>query len=67
MNQEIVLLVAPLVVLELGLKVVCLKDWMHRDRMNGLSRTGWLLVFLFVNLFGSIAYLVYGRNFHGND
>ncbi|MDD2296330.1 MAG: PLD nuclease N-terminal domain-containing protein [Sphaerochaetaceae bacterium] len=67
MNKEIVLLVAPLVVLELILKLICLRDWSQRERMNGLSRTAWLLIFLFVNLFGPIAYLVYGRKYHGND
>lgn len=67
MSEEILLLSAPLVVLELILKLVCLRDWMHRDRFNGLSKTAWLMIFLFVNLFGPIAYLVYGRKHHGND
>lgn len=67
MSEEILLLSAPLVVLELILKLVCLRDLMHRDRFNGLSKTAWLLIFLLVNLFGPIAYLVYGRKHHGND
>jgi hypothetical protein len=67
MSKEFVLLVTPLVVLELILKLVCLRDWMKREHVNGLSRTAWLLIFLFVNLFGPIAYLVYGRKHHGHD
>lgn len=67
MNEEIVLLVAPIVVMELILKVICLRDWIRREQVNGLSRRAWLLIFLFVNLFGPIAYLVYGRKYHGND
>jgi len=67
MNGEMILLLAPLVVMELILKAVCLKDWMKRESLNGLSRTAWLLVFLFVNLLGPMAYLVYGRKYHGND
>ncbi|NLE15119.1 MAG: PLDc_N domain-containing protein [Spirochaetales bacterium] len=67
MSKEFVLLVTPLVVLELILKLVCLRDWMKREQVNGLSRTAWLLIFLFVNLFGPIAYLVYGRKHHGHD
>jgi len=67
MSKEFVLLVTPLVVLELILKLVCLRDWMKREHVNRLSRTAWLLIFLFVNLFGPIAYLVYGRKHHGHD
>lgn len=67
MNGEMILLLAPLVVMELILKAVCLKDWMKRESPNGLSRTAWLLIFLFVNLLGPVAYLVYGRKYHGND
>ncbi|MDD3823452.1 MAG: PLD nuclease N-terminal domain-containing protein [Sphaerochaetaceae bacterium] len=67
MNGEMILLLAPLVVMELILKTVCLRDWMKREALNGLSRTAWLLIFLFVNLLGPVAYLVYGRKYHGND
>ena len=62
-----ILLLAPLVVMELILKAVCLRDWMKREALNGLSRTAWLLIFLFVNLLGPVAYLVYGRKYHVND
>ncbi|MCK9547167.1 MAG: PLD nuclease N-terminal domain-containing protein [Sphaerochaeta sp.] len=67
MNGKTLLLFAPLVVMELILKAVCLGDWMKRESLNGLSRTAWLLIFLFVNLLGPVAYLVYGRKYDGND
>lgn len=67
MNQEIFLLIAPLIVLELVLKLVCYRDWIGRTAMNGLSKPIWLFIILFINLFGPIAYLVYGRKTYGND
>jgi hypothetical protein len=67
MNGKTLLLFAPLVVMELILKAVCLWDWMKRESLNGLSRTAWLLIFLFVNLLGPVAYLVYGKKYHDND
>ena len=67
MNGEMILLLAPLVVMELILKAVCLTDWMKRGSLDGLSGAAWLLSFLFGNLLGPVAYLVYGRKYHGND
>ena len=67
MQTETVLLFAPLVILELILKGVCLTDWFGRTRYNKLSKPAWLLIILFINLFGPIAYLVYGRKTYGND
>ena len=51
----------PIVLLELGLKVYCL---FHIFRSEGLSRDRrivWALVVVLVNLFGSLAYLLFGR------
>ena len=65
-DTEMLVLLLPLIILELVLKVLCFRDWLKRSQFNGLPRTGWLLVFLFVNFFGPIAYLVYGRKMHGD-
>lgn len=66
MNTETIILIIPLVVLELILKIVCLRDWLKRDHFNGLPKPAWLLIFLFINLFGPVVYLVYGRRTDGN-
>ncbi|WP_320121305.1 PLD nuclease N-terminal domain-containing protein [uncultured Sphaerochaeta sp.] len=66
MNTETIILILPLLLLELILKIVCLRDWLHREEFNALPKTAWLLVFLFINAFGPIVYLIYGRKTNGN-
>jgi len=61
MDSTMILLLLPLVALEIILKILCLRDWLKRESFNGLNRTGWLIVFLLINLIGPVAYLVYGR------
>jgi hypothetical protein len=65
-TQEMILLVIPLVLLEIFLKVLCFRDWLHREQFNGISKIGWLCIFLFINLLGPLAYLIYGRKTDGN-
>ena len=67
MNSELFVFLLPLLAIELTLKGVCLKDWLHRNEFKGFGKVGWLLVFLFVTLVGPLAYLVYGRAAYGND
>jgi hypothetical protein len=65
-TNETIMLIVPLILLELFLKVLCFRDWIHREQFKGLPRIAWLLIFLFINLFGPIAYLAYGRKTDGN-
>lgn len=67
MTGESFVLVLPLLVLELVLKIICFRDWLHRRRFNGLPKLVWLFVFLLVTLFGPVVYLVYGRKFNDHD
>ncbi len=66
MNTETIILIIPLLILELILKVVCIRDWLHREEFNGLPKKAWLLIFLFINTFGPLVYLIYGRKTDGN-
>ncbi len=50
----------PVVLLQLALWLVALIDLLRRERTRG-PKWVWLLVILFVNLFGPIIYLVFGR------
>ena len=58
--KEILPYFAPVILLSLGLEVIALIDLYRRERTNG-PKWVWLLVILFVNLFGSIIYFVAGR------
>ena len=60
--QQILALLAPIVIIQLGLMVVALHDLEQEDRhVRGGSKLVWALVIVFVNLIGPIIYLVAGR------
>ncbi len=50
----------PIVLLQLGLMVFALVDLIRRERTKG-PKWVWALVIIFVNLIGSVVYLVVGR------
>lgn len=61
MDATLLAALIPLVVIELGLKLICFLDWRTRETFGAQERTIWLLVFLFISTIGPIAYLVKGR------
>jgi hypothetical protein len=60
-TQQIVTLLVPLILIDVGLAVVAILDWARRRRFKLLPRIAWLLVIILVNTVGPIAYLVLGR------
>ncbi|MHB1525891.1 MAG: PLD nuclease N-terminal domain-containing protein [Candidatus Dormibacteria bacterium] len=52
---------APVVVIELGLLVYCLVDLARRERVPGGSKWPWALLILAVGGLGPVAYLLLGR------
>jgi len=60
--SNLLLLVLPLVVIELGLVIFALVDLAKPDRrVVGGSKTVWALVIVLVGTIGPIAYLLAGR------
>ncbi len=57
---QMLLLLAPLIILELVLMVVALVDLLKRERVRG-NKIVWAVVILIFNLIGPIAYLIWGR------
>ncbi len=53
-------LLAPILLLQLGLMAVALLDLIRRERTKG-PKWVWALVIVFVNFIGPILYLVLGR------
>lgn len=51
----------PVVVVQLILLVVALLDLLKREKTRG-PKWVWVLVILFVNLFGPIIYFLFGRD-----
>jgi hypothetical protein len=61
-TEQILALLAPIVLIQLGLMVVALID-LERDerRVRGGSKLAWALVIVFLNVIGPILYLTVGR------
>ena len=59
----LIAILAPLVFLELSLKVFVLVDLIRREesRLRHLPKWGWAIVVIVVNLIGPILYLIIGR------
>lgn len=53
-------LIVPLIVLQLILMIAALTSWFKDEDVNG-PKWVWLLVILFVNIFGPILYFLVGR------
>ena len=59
---QIVLLLLPLVVIEVGLVIFALRDLLRSERrVRGDSKLMWGIIILFISLFGPILYFVVGR------
>jgi hypothetical protein len=60
--EQIIALVAPILVIQLGLMIAALYDLEKGDRrVRGDSKLVWALVIVFVNVLGPIVYFVAGR------
>jgi len=61
-TEQIVALLAPIVVIQLGLMIAALYDLEKADRVvRGGSKLVWALVIVFLNILGPILYFVAGR------
>ncbi len=54
-------LLAPLVVLQLGLLVAAVWDLAHRERVRGGNKWVWLAVVVLINTIGPLVYFLFGR------
>jgi len=62
-TQELVRLIpllAPLLVIQLGLMIAALDDWTRRERTRG-PKWVWLVVILLGSMVGSLIYFFIGR------
>jgi hypothetical protein len=60
--EQILALLAPILVIQLGLMIAALYDLEQEERrVRGGSKLVWALVIVFVNVIGPILYFVAGR------
>ena len=61
-TEQILALLAPIILIQLGLMVVALLDLEKEERhVRGGNKLVWILVIVFLNVIGPIAYFVAGR------
>lgn len=58
---KLYLAVIPVVLLNLVMVIWCVADWYKRKRFRLLDKKVWIFIILFIQLFGSLAYLLAGR------
>ena len=62
-ETQILLLVLPIVVIEIGLIVFALRDLLRPERrVRGDSKLMWGILIVFISLLGPILYLTVGRH-----
>ena len=61
-DTQILLLLLPIIVIELGLIVFALRDLLRPERrVRGDSKLMWGLIIVFISLLGPILYFIVGR------
>jgi len=61
-DTQILLLVLPIVIIELGLLAFALRDLLQPERrVRGESKLMWGLIIVFVGMLGPILYFIVGR------
>jgi len=60
--STLLLLLIPVALLQICLVIAALLDLARRERFKLLPRWAWILIIVFVNFFGPIAYFVVGRD-----
>ena len=58
---QLLALLIPIVLLELGLLVWALLDVIRRERVRGGNKVVWILVIVLINIIGPIVYFIFGR------
>ena len=61
-TEQIVALLVPIIVIQLALMIAALLDLEHEERrVRGGSKIVWVLIIVFLNVIGPIAYFLAGR------
>lgn len=53
--------IIPIVLLELLLIIIALVDLVRREKTRYLPKWAWAILIIFIQFFGSIGYLIFGR------
>jgi len=51
----------PVIVIELALLIIALIDLVKRENVRGGSKILWVVIIVFIQIIGPVAYLLFGR------
>ena len=60
--QSLLWLILPLLVVQLLLLFIGIRDWRKKRDVLGTNRLIWLLIIIFINIIGPLVYLYYSHN-----
>lgn len=60
LSQELLVMVLPVIVLQLGLAIYCIVRIL-REGVENLNKPAWILISLLLNLIGPVIFLIVGR------
>jgi Phospholipase_D-nuclease N-terminal len=58
--------IIPLVIIDLGLIIYCLSDWLKRKQFRWMNKWIWLVLFVCIHPFGAILYIIIIKNLDDN-
>ena len=58
--------IIPLVIIQFGLIIYCLLDWLKRKQFRWMNKWVWLVLFVCINYIGAIVYIVLIKNSDDN-
>mgnify|MGYP001604728589 CR=1 FL=1 len=61
MSSQMILLIVPIAIVELGLLAFALNDLIKRKKVKGGNKWVWAALIVFIQLIGPILYFVLGR------
>ena len=67
LDPKLLLLLAPVAAIQLGLIIFCLVKLLRSSRTNYLNKPIWALIIIFINLIGSILYLILESGHNDRD
>ncbi len=61
LNEEILLLLVPVLILIIALAATALLDLRKRERVAGNNKLVWGAIIILIQVFGPLAYFLFGR------
>jgi len=61
-SKDMILALIPVIVVNYSLAIYCIIDMARRGRPRLMPKVAWIPIVLFVQIFGSVAYLLLGRS-----